>query len=39
VYRSSLRDEARNSIAAYAMPLGLIAMQVVFALLQTPTIT
>jgi hypothetical protein len=38
VYRSSLRGEARNSPAAYAMPLGLIAMQVVFAFLQTPTL-
>jgi len=39
VYRSSLRDEVRNSLAAYAMPLGLIAMQVVFAALQAPTLT
>jgi hypothetical protein len=38
VYRSSLRVEVRNSIAAYAMPLGLIAMQVVFAFLQAPTL-
>ena len=39
VYRSSLRVEVRNSIAAYAMPLGLIAMQIVFAFLQAPTLT
>lgn len=38
VYRSWLRREVRNSIAAYLMPLGLIAMQAVFALLQTPSI-
>jgi len=39
VYRSSLRDEMRNSLAAYAMPAGLIVMQVVFAVLQAPTLT
>jgi hypothetical protein len=37
-YRSSLREEVRYSVAAYAMPLG-VAMQVVFAFLQAPTLT
>ena len=36
VYRSSLRSEVRNSVAAYLMPIGLIVMQAAFAILQAP---
>jgi hypothetical protein len=39
VYRSSLRGQARNSVVAYAMPIGLIVMQVVFAALQAPMLS
>ena len=38
VYRASLRPEVRNVRAAYLMPVGLIVLQAVFAVLQTPTI-
>jgi hypothetical protein len=38
VYRSSLREDVRNSVAAYSMPIGLIVMQLVFASLQAATL-
>jgi len=34
VYRASLRRDVRNAIAAYLMPIGLIALQAGFALVQ-----
>lgn len=39
VYRSSLSVEKRKAIAAYAMPLGLIAMQAAFAFVHGPTLS
>jgi hypothetical protein len=39
VYRASLRDEVRNAIAAYALPLGLIALQAAFAFVHAPTLS
>lgn len=39
VYRASLRKEVRNSLAAYAMPLGLIALQAAFTFVRAPALT
>ena len=39
VYRASLRDDVRNSLAAYAMPLGLIALQAAFTFVRAPSLT
>ncbi len=39
VYRSSLRADVRNAVAAYLMPLGLIVLQAAFTFVRAPTLT
>jgi hypothetical protein len=39
VYRASLRSDVRNALATYAMPLGLIVMQLAFTFVQAPAAT